>query len=75
MAKERLNSPSRKAGAWAIIQCVEAAATQPFDEGQATERRLGEDGIFAKKRPTLMFNGYESQVGQMYAGLDLAKNY
>ena len=24
----------------AIIQCVEAAATQPFDEGQATERRL-----------------------------------
>jgi sulfoxide reductase catalytic subunit YedY len=42
---------------------------------QATERRLGEDGIFAKKRPTLMFNGYESQVGQLYAGLDLAKNY
>jgi len=42
---------------------------------QATERRIGEDGIFAKKRPTLMFNGYESQVGQMYAGLDLAKNF
>ena len=42
---------------------------------QATERRLGEDGIFAKKRPTLMFNGYEPQVGQLYAGMDLAKNY
>jgi sulfoxide reductase catalytic subunit YedY len=42
---------------------------------QATERRIGEDGIFAKKRPTLMFNGYEAQVGQLYAGLDLAKNY
>jgi len=42
---------------------------------QATERRIGEDGLFAKKRPTLMFNGYEAQVGQMYAGLDLAKNY
>ena len=42
---------------------------------QATERRLGEDGIFAKKRPTLMFNGYESQVGQLYAGLDLVKNF
>jgi sulfoxide reductase catalytic subunit YedY len=43
---------------------------------QATERRLGEDGgIFARKRPTLMFNGYEAQVGQMYAGLDLAKNF
>ncbi|MEY2685909.1 MAG: hypothetical protein RL375_107, partial [Pseudomonadota bacterium] len=23
----------------------------------------------------LMFNGYEAQVGQMYAGLDLKKNY
>jgi len=43
---------------------------------QATERRIGEaGGIFAKKRPTLMFNGYEPQVGQLYAGLDLAKNF
>ncbi|WP_428420514.1 protein-methionine-sulfoxide reductase catalytic subunit MsrP [Methylibium sp.] len=42
---------------------------------QATERRIGEDGIFQKKRPTQMFNGYEAQVGQLYAGLDLAKNY
>ena len=42
---------------------------------QATERRIGEDGLFAKKRPTLMFNGYEAQVGQLYAGMDLAKNY
>jgi len=40
---------------------------------QATERRIGEDSLFAKKRPTLMFNGYEAQVGQMYAGLDLKK--
>ncbi len=42
---------------------------------QATERRIGEDGLFAKKRPTLMFNGYEAQVGQLYAGMDLKKNY
>jgi sulfoxide reductase catalytic subunit YedY len=42
---------------------------------QATERRIGEDGIFAKKRPTLMFNGYEAQVGQLYAGMDLKKFY
>jgi sulfoxide reductase catalytic subunit YedY len=42
---------------------------------QATERRIGEDGLFARKRPTLMFNGYESQVGQLYAGMDLKKNY
>ncbi|MEY2620853.1 MAG: hypothetical protein RIT26_673 [Pseudomonadota bacterium] len=42
---------------------------------QATERRLGEDGLFAKKRKTLMFNGYEAQVGHLYAGMDLKKNY
>lgn len=42
---------------------------------QASERRIGEDGLFAKKRPTLMFNGYEAQVGQLYAGMDLKKHY
>jgi sulfoxide reductase catalytic subunit YedY len=42
---------------------------------QATERRIGEDGLFQKKRATLMFNGYESLVGQMYAGMDLVKNF
>ncbi|HYF44405.1 MAG TPA: protein-methionine-sulfoxide reductase catalytic subunit MsrP [Ramlibacter sp.] len=43
---------------------------------QATERRIGEEGgLFAKKRKTLMFNGYEPQVGQLYAGMDLKKNY
>lgn len=42
---------------------------------QATERRIGEDGIFQKKRATQMFNGYEAQVGQLYGGLDLVKNY
>ncbi len=42
---------------------------------QATERRIGEDGLFAKKRPTLMFNGYEPQVGQLYAGMDLRRQF
>jgi sulfoxide reductase catalytic subunit YedY len=42
---------------------------------QATERRIGEDGLFAKKRATLMFNGYEAQVGQLYAGMDLKRFY
>jgi len=42
---------------------------------QATERRIGEDGIFQRKRPTSMFNGYEPQVGQLYAGMDLKKFY
>lgn len=42
---------------------------------QATERRIGEDGLFSKKRKTLMFNGYEAQVGQLYAGMDLKKQF
>jgi sulfoxide reductase catalytic subunit YedY len=40
---------------------------------QASERRIGEDGLFAKKRPTVMFNGYEAQVGSLYAGMDLRR--
>jgi methionine sulfoxide reductase catalytic subunit len=40
---------------------------------QATERRIGEDGVFQRKRATLMFNGYEAQVGQLYTGMDLKK--
>ena len=42
---------------------------------QANERRIGEDGLFAKRRKTLIFNGYEAQVGQLYAGMDLKKFY
>ena len=38
---------------------------------QATEQRIGESG----RRPTLMFNGYEEQVGHLYAGMDLRKNF
>ncbi|MCY7370893.1 MAG: protein-methionine-sulfoxide reductase catalytic subunit MsrP [Polaromonas sp.] len=42
---------------------------------QASERRIGDGGLFAKKIKTLMFNGYEPQVGQLYAGMDLKKNF
>jgi methionine sulfoxide reductase catalytic subunit len=38
---------------------------------QATEQRIGEPG----RRPTLMFNGYEEEVGHLYAGMDLRKNF
>ncbi|MES2757863.1 MAG: protein-methionine-sulfoxide reductase catalytic subunit MsrP [Pseudomonadota bacterium] len=41
---------------------------------QATERRIGEDGFFQKKRKTLMFNGYP-QVASLYTGMDLKKNF
>lgn len=38
---------------------------------QAKERRIGE----FLKRPTLMFNGYAEDVGRLYAGLDLTRNF
>ena len=41
---------------------------------QATERPIG-GGLFARRQPTLMFNGYEDEVGALYAGMDLRENY
>lgn len=38
---------------------------------QATEQRIGVSG----RRPTLKFNGYEAQVGYLYAGMDLRANF
>jgi len=43
---------------------------------QASERRIGAGtGLFEKRVPTLMFNGYQDQVASLYAGMDLKKNY
>ena len=42
---------------------------------QATERRIGEDGLFAKRRKTLLFNGYEKEVASLYTGMELNQNY
>ncbi len=39
---------------------------------QATERRIG-GGLFSKRIPTQMFNGYGDQVASLYAGMDLKK--
>ena len=38
---------------------------------QATERRIGETG----RRKTLMFNGYEEEVADLYEGMDLTVSY
>jgi sulfoxide reductase catalytic subunit YedY len=38
---------------------------------QAAERRLGEAG----RRKTLLFNGYEDQVADLYTGMDLRVNF
>ena len=39
---------------------------------QATERRIG-GGLFAKRQPTLMFNGYQEDVAGMYKDMDMKK--
>ena len=39
---------------------------------QATERKTG-GGLFARRQPTLMFNGYEEEVASLYDGMDLTK--
>ena len=39
---------------------------------QATERRIG-GGLFAKRQPTLMFNGYQEDVAGLYKDMDLTK--
>jgi len=41
---------------------------------QASERLIG-GGLFAKRQPTLMFNGYEADVASLYDGMDLSKYY
>jgi sulfoxide reductase catalytic subunit YedY len=41
---------------------------------QKTERRIG-DGLLAKRRPTLPFNGYGDQVASLYAGMDLRRYF
>ena len=37
---------------------------------QATERKIG-GGLFNRRHPTLMFNGYEAEVADLYEGMDL----
>jgi sulfoxide reductase catalytic subunit YedY len=41
---------------------------------QASERRVG-GGLFARRIPTLMFNGYEDEVATMYEGMDLSEYF
>ena len=39
---------------------------------QATERKIG-GGLFNGRHPTLMFNGYENEVTNLYDGMNLAE--
>ncbi|AXI43575.1 protein-methionine-sulfoxide reductase catalytic subunit MsrP [Sulfitobacter sp. SK011] len=41
---------------------------------QASERPVG-GGLFSKRVPTLMFNGYEAEVAGLYEGMDLKANF
>ena len=40
---------------------------------QASERVIG-GGLFSKRVPTLMMNGYDDEVSSLYAGMDLSKD-
>ena len=50
---------------------VNPGSTNSTFKDQSTERRLGE--FFMRK--TLPFNGYANEVGGLYAGMDLRKNF
>jgi sulfoxide reductase catalytic subunit YedY len=41
---------------------------------QASERTIG-GGLLARRKETLMFNGYEKEVAKLYKGMDLAKHF
>lgn len=41
---------------------------------QASERVIG-SGLFAKRQPTLMFNGYANEVAALYSDMDLTVNF
>ncbi len=41
---------------------------------QASERKIGGE-LFTSRQDTLMFNGYEAEVADLYDGMDLAENY
>ncbi|MBS0849561.1 protein-methionine-sulfoxide reductase catalytic subunit MsrP [Citrobacter sp. JGM124] len=43
---------------------------------QASERVIGSGGILdVKRQPTLLFNGYASQVASLYRGMNLKENF
>ena len=68
----------RATGDWTLrVICIGLAVTprRVMSKWNALARYRRMLGLFAKKRKTLMFNGYEAQVGQLYAGMDLKKNY
>jgi methionine sulfoxide reductase catalytic subunit len=64
----------QNAGEYGFYSNVNPAVDHPR-WSQATERRIGESGLFAKRRPTLPFNGYGDQVAQLYSGMDLKVHY
>ena len=43
---------------------------------QATERFIGEGSVFSPTRKkTLLFNGYQEEVAELYKGIDLQRNF
>ncbi|MGW8369588.1 MAG: molybdopterin-dependent oxidoreductase, partial [Gammaproteobacteria bacterium] len=86
--RPRIATESRREGDWTWTTSWNEA--QPGEYGfysnvnpnvphprwsQASERVLGGSLFSTRRIPTQMFNGYTDEVGQLYAGMDLRKNY
>ena len=61
-----------KYGFKSIKSVVRITLTDHPRWSQASERVVG-GGLFSKRIPTLMLNGYADEVGDLYAGMDLSK--
>ena len=57
-----------------LFQRQSEGRSSALEPGHRAPHRRGH-GLFAKRRPTLMFNGYGEQVASLYSGLDLKANY
>ena len=61
----------------ALLKRVQPQGSAKFVafETQATERRIGEGGVFNKGRDTSPINGYADQGASLYTGMDLKANF
>jgi sulfoxide reductase catalytic subunit YedY len=63
----------RAAGVRLLLERQPERRPPALEPGHRAPHRRGRP--VARKRPTLMFNGYEQQVGSLYTGMDLKKFY
>src|SRR6185295_9177384 len=69
--KQPLNSWREEVPSWYGFYANVNPNVDNVEWSQSTEQRIGE----LLRRRTLMFNGYGDQVGSLYAGMDLRKEF